>query len=159
MDTPDTISYYELSKPEMIYLSSWLDDLNRLLPQLSTSAKPLTRARLTAMHKSGTRLFAALDYGTEAGNRIVGVVLLCRTELLVGTKDWIEDVVTDEAYRGRGISSRLMSMAEQASFETGAKNLNLTSNPDRGPARQMYENRGYVLRDTGVFRLSPPSTT
>jgi len=151
-ETSDGITYTELTKFETIYLSSWLEDLNRLLPQLSASAAPITEARLRAMKKVGTKLFAAIDDG-----RIISVVLLCRTELLVGTKDWIEDVVTDAAYRGRGISSRLMTMAEQTSFASGAKNLNLTSNPDRGPAREMYARRGYQLRDTGVFRLSPPS--
>jgi len=47
-----------------------------------------------------------------------------------------------------------MDMAEQVARDRGAKSVNLTSNPDRGGARQMYGDRGYDLRDTGVFRLT-----
>lgn len=153
----EDIIFTEIEIEHVRAQSSWIDDLNRLLPQLSSSSLPIDDDRLKALQMADTRIFAALAAENDA-RHIVGVVLLCRTELLVGTKDWIEDVVVDEAYRRRGISSRLMDLAERASFETGAKSLNLTSNPDRGPARKMYEDRGYKLRDTGVFRLAPPST-
>jgi GNAT superfamily N-acetyltransferase len=147
----DDITFHEFgSKPELIYHSSWLDDLNHLLPQVSKSAKPVDRARLEAMKQAGTKLYVAIH-----DSRIVGVVLLCRTELLVGTKDWIEDVVVDETYRGRGIAGKLMDMAEEYSRSTGAKHLNLTSSVNRGPARDMYLGRGYVIREeSDLFRLN-----
>jgi GNAT superfamily N-acetyltransferase len=124
-----------------------IDDLNVLLPQLSPTARICTRQWLKYMFKSGTRIFVAID-----GKTIVATVLLCPMVILVGQKDWIEDVVVDEKYRRRGISSRLMDMAEEASRKRGAKSINLTSKPDRGGARQMYEDRDYDLRETGVFR-------
>ncbi len=126
---------------------TYLDDINHLLPQLSTSARPCTFGWLKYVFDSGTRMFAALD-----GDKIVGVVLLAPMVILVGQKDWIEDVVVDKHYRRRRIASKLMDLAEQASRDRGAKSINLTSNPDRDGARQMYGNRGYELRVTGVFR-------
>jgi len=145
--TLNPIEYKELTirntSPRMV------DDLNRLLRQLSSSAKPVTETWLWYMFDSGTRLFAAFYDG-----RIIGTVLLTPMVILVGQKDWIEDVVVDEAFRGNGVSSKLMGMAEKASKEQGVKSVNLTSNPTRGGARKMYEDRGYVLRDTGVFRLT-----
>lgn len=125
-----------------------VDDINRLLPQLSTSADPITKEWLNYVLES-TRIFVARDDG-----HIIGTVLLHAMPILVGQKDWIEDVVVDEAYRRQGISSELMSMAEIASRLGRAKSVNLTSNPDRDGARAMYGNRGYKIRDTGVFRLT-----
>lgn len=145
--TLNPIEYMELTSkgngPDMVR------DINRLLPQLSSSAEPVTEQWLDYMFDSGTRLFAALDNG-----RIVGTVLLAPMVIFVGQKDWIEDVIVDEAYRRRGISSKLMDIAEAASRDGSAKSVNLTSKPDRGGARNMYEDRGYKLRDTGVFRLT-----
>ena len=133
----------EMMKP------TYVVDINNLLPQLSPSAQPCTSEWLNHVFNSGTRLFAALD-----DDKIVGTVLLVPMVILVGQKDWIEDVIVDQDYQHRGIARQLMEMAERASWERDAKSVNLTSNPHRGGARQLYTDRGYKLRDTGVFRLT-----
>lgn len=148
-DTPEIV-YGELTSNNIT--AEMVKDINHLLPQLSSSAKPVTMEWLEYMFDSGTRLFAAFGDG-----HIVGTVLLTPMVILVGQKDWIEDVIVDEKYRRRGISSKLMDMAEEASADRFAKSVNLTSQPHRGDARKMYEDRGYVLRDTGVFRLTQDS--
>jgi len=127
---------------------SAVNDINRLLAQLSPNARLCTEAYLHQLLGSGTRVFVAID-----GSRIVGTVLLVPAFILAGRKDWIEDVVVDDAYRRRGIAGSLMNLAERASREGGAMGVNLTSVPSRADARAMYEARGYHLRDTGVFRL------
>lgn len=128
---------------------SYVDDINILLPQLSSSAQPCTDEWLSGMFDSGTKLFVALD-----NDKIIGTVLLCTMVILVGRKDWIEDVVVDEKYRRRGIATVFMDMAHSVSRRRDAKSINLTSNPERGGARQMYGDMGYEVRDTGVFRLT-----
>lgn len=124
-----------------------LEDINHLLPQLSSSAPKCTPEWLDYLFDNGTKIFAAFD-----GDKLVGTVLLSPMVILVGQKDWIEDVVVDNDYRRMGIASRLMDMAEEVSRAGGAKSINLTSNPDRGGARKMYGDRGYAVRDTGLFR-------
>lgn len=124
-----------------------VNDLKLLLSQLSNNYEELTMTRVLEILESGTRIFAAIHRQC-----VVSTVLLCRMHILVGQKYWIEDVVTREDYRKQGISSRLMDMAEEAAAKEGGKNVNLTSNPARVEAREGYFKRGYVLRDTGVFR-------
>lgn len=141
------LRYTELTQSMMT--PKFLADINHLLPQLSASASPCTQEWIEYLFDSGTRIFVAID-----DERIVGTVLLAPMVILVGQKDWIEDVIVDNDYRRMGIASRLMDMAEQVSRERGAKSINLTSNPDRGGARKMYGDRGYQLRDTGVFRMT-----
>ena len=140
------IQYIKLDKHSVT--PKIISDLNVLLPQLSPNAAPLTRERLEHIISSGTQVFAALD-----DERVIGTALLCSTKILVGQKDWLEDVIVDSSYRGRGIASRLMDIAESTSKEGGAKSINLTSKSDRLGARTLYVKRGYYLRDTGVFRL------
>jgi GNAT superfamily N-acetyltransferase len=141
----------ELEYTAELFQPRHVDDLNRLIRQLSSTAEPRDEAWLREVLASPTRMFVAL-----AGNRIVSTVLLVPTKILVGWKDWIEDVVTDEAFRGRGISGRLRRMAEAASAATPAKHVNLTSkrNSERDLARTMYARGGYELRETDVFRLT-----
>jgi GNAT superfamily N-acetyltransferase len=123
-------------------------DLNHLLPQLSKSATPITKWWLRKLLWKGTRIFLAFD-----GKRIIGATLLIPTYLLVGRKDWIEDVIVDGEYQGLGIGNRLMDMAEGVSRKGNPKHINLTSSDDRGVARAWYQRRGYKLRDdSDLFR-------
>lgn len=145
--TAAMLQFKELTK-EMMRPSN-VGDINHLLPQLSSSAQPCTEEWLHSIFDNGTKVFVALD-----GDRIVGTVLLCTMVILVGRKDWIEDVVVDDNYRRRNIATVLMDMAHTVSRERGAKSINLTSNPDRGGARKMYGDMGYKVRDTGIFRLT-----
>lgn len=141
------LQFIELTKADITDVMT--RDITALLPQLAPGAGPVTTDWLHYLFDSGTRLFAAIDNG-----KIVGTVLLCRMVILVGQKDWIEDVVVDQHYRGQGIAGRLMDMAEAASRAGRAKSLNLTSSAARTAARSLYEKRGYVRRDSDVFRLS-----
>lgn len=145
--TAATLQFKELTKENVLTVSH-VNDINSLLPQLSKSASPLTLERLNELFDNGTRVFVALD-----GDKIIGTVLLCTMVILVGRKDWIEDVVVDDNYRRRGVATVLMEMAHEVSRARGAKSINLTSKPDRDGARNMYGDMGYVERNTGVFRL------
>lgn len=142
-----SLRYTELSRTDIT--PQLVLGINRLLPQLSEGAKPVADEWLDYMFNSGTRLFAALD-----GERLVGTVLLCPMVILAGQKGWIEDVVVDEAYQRRGIASRLLDMAEEASRRRGDKSLDLSSRTDRSVARKIYAKRGYALRDSDIFRLT-----
>ena len=145
----------EFDEPDLVYraLSLWecgdelVGDLNRLLRQLSAKDVVVTADSLTTLFGQGTTVFAAFD-----GQRVVATVLLGMVTTFTGRKAWIEDVVTDEVYRGRGVAKRLLALAEEAAIQAGATTMNLTSNPTRTAARAMYESLGYALRDTGVFR-------
>jgi ribosomal protein S18 acetylase RimI-like enzyme len=140
------ITYGELSRWRITRQN--VSDLNHLLPQLSKSAKPLTMWWIIKMLWSGTRVFAAFD-----NKQIVGVVLLVPTYILVGRKDWIEDVVVSDDYRRLGIGDRLMDEAEAASRLGNPKHINLTSSKERGVARDWYLRRGYKVRlESDLFR-------
>ena len=124
--------------------------LNRLLPQLSSSADPLDEATVSAIIASPTTsLLVAYE-----GEDVVGSLTLCVFTIPTGVRAWIEDVVVDESARGNGVGAALSTAAIDLARESGAKTVDLTSRPSREAAQLLYASLGFSLRDTNVFRFS-----
>ena len=123
--------------------------LTRLLPQLSSTALPLSAEELEDIVASpSTVLFAARD-----GDRVIGTLTLVLFRVPTGVRAWIEDVVVDEAERGRGISSALTRAALDRARREGARTVDLTSRPSREVANQVYQHLGFEQRQTNVWRF------
>ena len=132
------------------------DDLvaafERLVPQLSRSSPPPTRADLAEMVGApGTRLLVARN---DAGE-IVGSLTLVLFRIPTGVRAWIEDVVVDERARRQGIGEALTQRACEVATESGARTVDLTSRPSREAANRLYGRLGFQLRETNVYRWSP----
>ena len=124
--------------------------VNRLLPQLSTSAPPLTDRQLTAIAaSSASTLFVARD-----GDRVVGVLTLVVVALPTGVRAWIEDVVVDESFRGAGVGEALTRSAIDEATSRGARSIDLTSRPSRAAANALYVKLGFEARETNLYRYS-----
>jgi ribosomal protein S18 acetylase RimI-like enzyme len=122
----------------------------RLLPQLSTSAAPPDRAALDRIVGSpAITLLIARDSG-----RIVGALTLVTFPIPTGFRAWIEDVVVDEAARGKGAGTALTLEALRLAHAAGAKTVDLTSRPSREAAGGLYEKVGFVPRSTRVYRYT-----
>ena len=138
-------------------------DIGRLLPQLSSSAAPPTVASLAEIVSSPTtRLLVAVDdeEADPAGaGRIIGTLTLAVFSIPTGVRAWIEDVVTDELARGRGVGEALTARAVELAAGAGAKTLELTSRPSREAANRLYARLGFERRETNVYRLvlEPPA--
>ncbi|MCZ7549713.1 MAG: GNAT family N-acetyltransferase [Anaerolineales bacterium] len=116
-----------------------LDALARLIPQLKISFPRLTRDVLTALVSSdASTLLAARD---DSG-QIVGALTLVVYRAPTGVRARIEDVVVDEAARGRGIAVELVRRALEIARQKGADGVALTSNPRRESANRLYQKVG-----------------
>lgn len=130
-----------------------LADLRRLLPQLSTSAPPISAAELSAIVGSpATVLLVARLEGT-----VVGCLTLAQFRVPTGMRAWIEDVVVDEAARGSGVGAALTLAAVERARTAGARTVDLTSRPSRRAANRLYQRLGFVARETNVYRLDLPA--
>ncbi|MCS5685302.1 MAG: GNAT family N-acetyltransferase, partial [Acidimicrobiales bacterium] len=69
-----------------------------------------------------------------------------------GLRAWIEDVVVDEAARGRGIGDALNRAAIERARAAGARTVDLTSRPSREAANRLYRRLGFVERGTNMYR-------
>lgn len=124
--------------------------LRALLPQLSSSASPLSEEHVQEIVDSpATRLLVARnDDGV-----VVGSLTLVVFRIPTGVGAWIEDVVVDAAARGRGTGEALMREALRLAEAAGAQAVNLTSRPDRAAANRLYQRLGFERRETNVYRL------
>lgn len=127
-----------------------VDAFERLIPQLSSSSPPPSREHLLAMVDSAdTVLFVA-----RVGGRILGSLTLAFYRIPTGTKAWIEDVVVDDAARGRGVGELLNRAALDEARARGAKDVSLTSRPSREAANRLYQRIGFEPRTTNVYRYT-----
>lgn len=125
--------------------------VQRLLPQLDPSVEPIKKDHLKSLIRSkNSHLFLAVSDDKEIAGMLTAAVYLIPT----GTKYWIEDVVVDEAYRGKGIGKELMVHAMEFAKSAGAKSVDLTSRPARVAANKLYKELGFELRETNVYRYS-----
>ncbi len=123
----------------------------RLIPQLSSSSAPPTPDELAALVGSeASILLLAVD--RDAGDAILGSLTLVWFRIPTGVRAWIEDVVVDEAARGRGVGEALNRVALERAGELGAKTVDLTSRPKREAANRLYQRIGFEPRDTNVYR-------
>ena len=123
--------------------------INRLLPQLSKSAQPLTSGKLEDIVQSThVHLFIA-----QEGAEVLGMLSLVVFPIPTGIRAWVEDVVVDELARGKGVGRALSEYALQVANEKGALTVDLTSRPSRVAANQLYQKVGFQLRETNVYRF------
>lgn len=131
----------------------------RLIPQLSKSNPPPDRESLQFMVSSPASVVLiardASGPASQSGNgEILGSLTLALFRIPTAMRAWIEDVVVDEAARGRGVGDALNRVALERAREAGAKTVDLTSRPTREAANRLYQRIGFVQRETNVYRYT-----
>ena len=130
------------------YSDCVLGAINGLLPQLSKSAVPLSKADLVGIIQSeASHLLMA-----EHEGQFCGSLTLTVCKIPTGTSARIEDVVVSEDARGKGVGRHLSEHALGLAAEHGAKTVDLTSRPSREEANALYRKLGFELRETNVYR-------
>jgi ribosomal protein S18 acetylase RimI-like enzyme len=125
-----------------------VEAFGRLLPQLSSSAKPLDAAAVAAVVSSP----AVTVLLARSEGQIAGSLSLVLFRIPTGVRAWIEDVVVDEAARGQGVGAALTREALRLAREAGARTVDLSTRPSRIAAGRLYEREGFSQRDTRMYR-------
>ena len=125
-----------------------VEAFSRLLPQLSTSAKPLDAAAIrTVVSSPSVTVLLARDEG-----KIIGSLSLVVFRIPTAVRAWIEDVVVDGAAGRKGTGTALVQEAVERARAAGARTVDLTTRPSRVAAGNLYEKAGFRQRDTRVYR-------
>ncbi len=120
----------------------------RLLPQLTAAPIP-TRAELQKLLDSPSRLVIARcpdESGPIVGSACLGVF---RTPS--GLHAHIEDVIVDEAMRGKGIGEALVNALLQIARGMDLQGVSLTCNPRRVAANALYQKMGFKEWKTNLY--------
>jgi ribosomal protein S18 acetylase RimI-like enzyme len=123
--------------------------ISSLLPQLSPASPPSADELAAIVDSPATSLLVARD-----GDAIVGTLTLAVFRIPTGVRAWIEDVVVDEAARGRGVGEALTLAAVGLARDAGARSVELTSRATREAANRLYRRLGFEERETNVLRLT-----
>ena len=131
------------------------DAFERLLPQLSSSAKIPTWEELEDLIKSKAGIVLAAVDDEDPEGTILGTMTLVVFRIPTGVRAWVEDVVVDKEARGKGIGEKLIRTSIERAKAEGAKTIDLTSRPSRVEAHRLYKRCGFEMRETCVFRRIP----
>lgn len=152
-----SVELIEQSSPELVAA------MERLIPQLSRSAKPLTAEQAQALvdqdsvylfvFRTDKPVIAADGNEVEAGT-ILGMLSLATFAIPTGVRAWVEDVVVDAGTRGMGAGQQLVEAAVAHAQKIGARTVDLTSRPSREAANRLYRRCGFELRETNVYRYA-----
>ena len=129
------------------------ETFERLIPQLSTSAKIPTREEIEEIISSKAGIVLAAVDDEDPEEKILGTMTLVVFRIPTGVRAWVEDVVVDGEARCRGIGEKLIRASIERAKEEGAKTIDLTSRPSRVEAHRLYRRCGFELRETCVFRI------
>jgi ribosomal protein S18 acetylase RimI-like enzyme len=123
--------------------------LARLLPQLNPSLPIPTLDHLKAMVADpSVTLLVARD-----GRDVVAAAAVVVYTTPIWFKARIEDVVVDQAARGRGVGEAIVKRCIEVARERGAAIVELQSARSREAANRLYPRLGFELRDSNVYRM------
>ena len=142
-----------MKEPKLIELTElkpgYLENINNLLSQLSDSVHTITEEGLnTLLSSSQSHL-----YVLESDGQFIGMTTLCLYQCPTGWKAWIEDVVVDRNYRGKGYGKLMIEKVIEQCRKRGEVTLMLTSRPSRVVANQLYQSQGFEKRETNVYKM------
>jgi GNAT superfamily N-acetyltransferase len=124
--------------------------LERLLPQLNSQLPIPTMERLRAIVADpAVSLLVARE-----GEQIIGTT----TVIVYTTPFWIkarlDEVVVDEAARGKGVGEALVKASLDLARNKGVEVVELQSGLQREAAQRLYVRMGFKLRETNVYRIA-----
>jgi ribosomal protein S18 acetylase RimI-like enzyme len=145
----DEIRVAEVTEP----FDGLVSAVGTLVSQLSRSSPAPSADEVEEMVRSpACHLLLARD----ADGAILGMLTLAVFRIPTGLRAWIEDVVVDEAARGKGVGAELTNAAIRLANQRGARTVDLTSRPSREAANRLYQRLGFVQRETTVYRFDGP---
>ncbi len=125
------------------------EGIGHLLSQLTTRAITYTEEDYRKqLDTPNSPLFLLLDNDTVIGMLTIGIYLSP-----TGSKAWIEDVVVDNTYRGRGLGKQLVAHAIAYCETQGIDTLMLTSKPKRIAANALYQSLGFERKETNAYKM------
>lgn len=123
-------------------------DLDALMHELSATSICNEELLNNALNDANVHVYVIRDEG-----HIVATGTLCIKHTLEFTIADIESVVVSSKCRGRGYGKELMTAMIEAAMKMNVHHIQLTSNPARVAANQLYQELGFERYDTNCYKL------
>lgn len=126
-----------------------LADINRVNSQLHDDGRQGSIDELRSMVGDKNSILVVV----KDGEKIIGLTSLYILQKIGQRTGYIEDVVIDDAYRGKGLGEQLVRKTIDIAREENVGKLYLTSRPIHAAAHNLYKKVGFAVKETTVFRL------
>ena len=132
------------------YKPEYLQATQRFLSMLTNDQALITEEFfVTLLSSEHSHLFFI-----SCDNCLAGMLTVGTYNSPTGSKAWIEDVVVDSTFRGKGLGKMLMQHAIDFVQSSGITLLMLTSRPSRIIANNLYQSLGFGRKETNVYRMT-----
>ncbi len=125
----------------------------KLFPQLTTSRTPPEKKDLMEIIATDSTILLILTKD-KAGLEIIGTLSIAFYKTPSGHHAWVEDVIVDKQFRGKGLGKALMNKALDLARERKASYVNLTSMPARLAANKLYQKIGFKKNKTNIYKYT-----
>ena len=130
------------------YTPEDLSDLDALMHELSATSYCDELLLSNALNDANVHVYVIRDEG-----HIVATGTLCIKHTLEFTIANIESVVARSKCRGRGYGKELMTAMVEAAKKMNVHHIQLTSNPARVAANQLYQKFGFERYETNCYKM------
>lgn len=130
------------------YVSQDLTDLDILMHELSATSSCNEVLLRNALNDVNVHVYVIRDKG-----HIVATGTLCIKHTLEFTIADIESVVVSSKCRGCGLGKELMAAMIEKAKSLNVHHIQLTSNPKRLAANQLYQGMGFEKYDTNCYKM------
>ncbi|MBI4240036.1 GNAT family N-acetyltransferase [Candidatus Uhrbacteria bacterium] len=124
-----------------------IDDIRALVAQLDSTADVSEESLRHAMLQG----YVCFEKNTDG--RIVGMGWIFPRQTLLRKQAVIEDMIVDESYRGKGLGEKILNSLLVWAREQGVEVVELTTNPKRIAANNLYKKVGFRLHETNHYLL------
>ena len=130
------------------YTPQDLADFDALMHELSATSYCNEVLLNNALNDANVHVYVIRDEG-----HIVATGTLCIKHTLEFTIADIESVVVSSKYRGRGYGKEMMIAMINTAKNLNVHHIQLTSNPKRVAANQLYKNIGFERYETNCYLM------
>ena len=119
-----------------------------LYKQLNSDIEQLPLSKILEAKNNTVIVICKID------STIIGIAMMAMYKVISGYKGMIEDVVVSHEHRGKGIGRKLMNELVNKAKELQLSEVLLFSGHHRTAAIKLYTSMGFVLKNSGLYRLS-----
>jgi GNAT superfamily N-acetyltransferase len=135
------------------YAPEAADQIRKLLIQLSRSGKDRGEIPKEWFEELIASPYHDMLVAIDDNNQIIGIATLSiHMGPIIRKNAYLEDFVTDQTVRGKGIGSALWDAMLAWAKDKGCNNLEFTCGNGREASQQFYKNHGATIYDTNFFR-------
>jgi len=101
-----------------------------------------------ALYKAMLDVFVSKIYD---GEKLVGMGWIFPRQTMLRRQAVVEDMIVDNAYRGKGYGKKILLDLLDWAKKEGMEMVELTTNPKRVAANELYKSVGFVLHPTNHY--------